>query len=327
MMIPVDEGRETTGRSVGHDAHVVRCRASTARGRARRLWSPLLVAVTAWGVLIVSGLAIRASTQAEALDDALARWTVAVSPAWSVGPARALDVLLGPRAMAVLLILLAAAVGLMATGDRRTRILAGLRTAAAGAGAWGLEALAKRIVDRPRPGVLASDVGAVPLPGSASYPSGHTACAAILATLLALAVLRRGDCDADASGDARRERGAAAAVVMLGALLTVATAWSRVRLGVHHPSDVLASLLLLPPLAAGLLGVLAGGVLAGGVLAGSGAGRIPAESARVAAPLGRRDDRRDDRGAQERRSGDAPEHPHPHPRGDRDEHVPRLGGP
>lgn len=325
-MIPVDEGRETTGRSVGHDAHVVRGRASTARGRARRLWSPLLVAVTAWGVLIVSGLAIRASTQAEALDDALARWTVAVSPAWSVGPARALDVLLGPRAMAVLLVLLAAAVGLMATGDRRTRILAGLRTAAAGAGAWGLEALAKRIVDRPRPGVLASEVGAVPLPGSASYPSGHTACAAILAALLALAVLRRGDCDADASGDARRERGAAAAVVMLGALLTVATAWSRVRLGVHHPSDVLASLLLLPPLAAGLLGVLAGGVLAG-----SGAGRIPAESARVAAPLGRRDDRRDDRGAQERRSGDAPEHPHPHPhphpRGDRDEHVPRLGGP
>lgn len=325
-MIPVDEGRETTGRSVGHDAHVVRGRASRARGRARRLWSPLLVAVTAWGLLIVSGLAIRASTQAEALDDALARWTVAVSPAWSVGPARALDVLIGPRAMAVLLVLLAAAVGLMATGDRRTRILAGLRTAAAGAGAWGLEALAKRIVDRPRPGVLASEVGAVPLPGSASYPSGHTACAAILATLLALAVLRRGDCDADASGDARRERGAAAAVVMLGALLTVATAWSRVRLGVHHPSDVLASLLLLPPLAAGLLGVLAGGVLAG-----SGAGRIPAESARVAAPLGRRDDRRDDRGAQERRSGDAPEHPHPHPhphpRGDRDEHVPRLGGP
>lgn len=325
-MIPVDEGRETTGRSVGHDAHVARGRASTARGRARRLWSPLLVAVTAWGLLIVSGLAIRASTQAEALDDALARWTVAVSPAWSVGPARALDVLLGPRAMAVLLVLLAAAVGLMATGDRRTRILAGLRTAAAGAGAWGLEALAKRIVDRPRPGVLASEVGAVPLPGSASYPSGHTACAAILAALLALAVLRRGDCDADASGDARRERGAAAAVVMLGALLTVATAWSRVRLGVHHPSDVLASLLLLPPLAAGLLGVFAGGVLAG-----SGAGRIPAESARVAAPLGRRDDRRDDRGAQERRSGDAPEHPHPHPhphpRGDRDEHVPRLGGP
>ncbi len=321
-MIPVDEGRETTGRSVGHDAHVVRGRASTARGRARRLWSPLLVAVTAWGLLIVSGLAIRASTQAEALDDALARWTVAVSPAWSVGPARALDVLLGPRAMAVLLVLLAAAVGLMATGDRRTRILAGFRTAAAGAGAWGLEALAKRIVDRPRPGMLAAEVGAVPLPGSASYPSGHTACAAILAALLALAVLRRGDCDADASGDARGERGAAAAVVVLGALLTVATAWSRVRLGVHHPSDVLASLLLLPPLAAGLLGVLTGGVLAS-----SGAGRIPTESAQGAAPLGRRDDRRDDRGAQERRSGDAPEHPHPHPRGDRDEHVPRLGGP
>lgn len=297
-----------------------------ARGMARSLGAPLLVAVAAWALLVASGLVIRGSTQAEALDDALAQWIIAVSPAWTIGPARALDALLGPRAMAVLLVLLAAAVGLMATGDRRTRILAGLRTAAAGAGAWGLEALAKRIVDRPRPGVLASEVGAVPLPGSASYPSGHTACAAILATLLALAVLRRGDCDADASGDARRERGAAAAVVMLGALLTVATAWSRVRLGVHHPSDVLASLLLLPPLAAGLLGVLAGGVLAG-----SGAGRIPAESARVAAPLGRRDDRRDDRGAQERRIGDAPEHPHPHPhphpRGDRDEHVPRLGGP
>lgn len=297
-----------------------------ARGMARSLGAPLLVAVAAWALLVASGLVIRGSTQAEALDDALAQWIIAVSPAWTIGPARALDVLLGPRAMAVLLVLLAAAVGLVATGDRSARALAGLRAAAAGAWAWGLEALAKRIVDRPRPGVLASEVGAVPLPGSASYPSGHTACAAILATLLALAVLRRGDCDADASGDARRERGAAAAVVMLGALLTVATAWSRVRLGVHHPSDVLASLLLLPPLAAGLLGVLAGGVLAG-----SGAGRIPAESARVAAPLGRRDDRRDDRGAQERRSGDAPEHPHPHPhphpRGDRDEHVPRLGGP
>ena len=276
MMIPVDERRETTGRSVGHHAHATRGRASTARGRARQLWSPLLVAVAAWALLVASGLVIRGSTQAEALDDALARWIIAVSPAWTIGPARALDVLLGPRGMAVLLVLLAAAVGLVATGDRRARALAGLRAAAAGAWAWGLEALAKRIVDRPRPGMLAAEVGAVPLPGSVSYPSGHTACAAILATLLALAVLRGRASDPYATGAARGERGAAAAVVVLGALLTAATAWSRVRLGVHHPSDVLASSLLLPPLAAGLLGVLAGGVLAS-----SGAGRIPTESAGV----------------------------------------------
>lgn len=243
------QGRETTVRSDGRDR---------GWGVARRCSGLLLVVAASWALLLVIGLLVRESPAVGTLDESIARALIAASPAWTSGPARVLDIVLGPPSMVVLLVVVTLGVAGLSRGTRRERIVAGVHAASAGTGAWALEALAKRIVDRPRPGALAADVGVVPLPHSASFPSGHTACAAILATLLVVAVMERASSGAGASARTGRWITAAVAVlgVLLGALLVLATAWSRVRLGVHHPSDVLASALLMPPLVAGLTGAL-----------------------------------------------------------------------
>ena len=106
---------------------------------------------------------------------------------------------------------------------RRGRTAAAIVVVALGGAAWssGL----KRLYDRARPKVVAALSGADPW----SFPSGHAIAAAVFFTMLALVVTALGA----GRGVRRFVTGYAAAGVALVAL-------SRLYLGVHYPSDVIA---------------------------------------------------------------------------------------
>ena len=104
-----------------------------------------------------------------------------------------------------------------------------LALAAGLAGAIVISNSVKVLTDRPRPPV--EHLQAV---SGSSFPSGHSTQASAFWLALALAL---------ASRPAVPQR--SARVALLGALLlALAVAWSRVYLGVHFPSDVVAGLLL-----------------------------------------------------------------------------------
>ena len=103
-----------------------------------------------------------------------------------------------------------------------------LRLALSLGGAMAISDLVKLLTSRPRPSV--EHLQAV---SGSSFPSGHTTQAA--AFWLALALTLR----------ATALRRQTVWLVCAGAvLIALAVAWSRVYLGVHYPSDVIAGLLL-----------------------------------------------------------------------------------
>lgn len=139
-----------------------------------------------------------------------------------------IDIAFGPVLAAALVALAALMSGL----TLRSR-WAGIRAALLVAVPWAMVELIKLLVRRPRPDGELLLHPLVPEPLTFSFPSGHTACAAAFCTVLMLAL---------PAGRARR------LALVPAVLLVLATAWSRVALGVHHPSDVLVSMLLVPVL-------------------------------------------------------------------------------
>ncbi|MBF9068867.1 phosphatase PAP2 family protein [Streptacidiphilus fuscans] len=107
----------------------------------------------------------------------------------------------------------------------------GRRAALTGVAAVGLASasanlVGKELVRRPRPDRAAAEVVAdrqVPMPASASFPSGHTASAVAFAFAVSAGL-------------------PAAAVPLF--LLATAVGYSRVHTGVHYPGDVAAGALL-----------------------------------------------------------------------------------
>jgi membrane-associated phospholipid phosphatase len=85
------------------------------------------------------------------------------------------------------------------------------------------------IVDRNRPDVERLE----PTPPTASFFSGHTAAAVVLYLGLAVIVTRR-----------LRNAAARAVVWLLGALLPLGVAVARIYRGMHHPTDVIAAIIV-----------------------------------------------------------------------------------
>jgi undecaprenyl-diphosphatase len=126
----------------------------------------------------------------------------------------------------VVVVVLVAVAILMWLGHHREALLVALVVAVGTA----LGTVAKRVTERPRPPVANA---IIELPTSYSFPSGHTLAALLLWTVIAFVVVR-----------VAHRQWVRVVAVAGGFSLMVLVGFSRVYLGVHWPSDVLASWLL-----------------------------------------------------------------------------------
>jgi membrane-associated phospholipid phosphatase len=189
-------------------------------GRRNELAHPGWTAIAA-ALLLGLFLALTAAVLAHPAPFAVERWWVDVVSAHKGGAptsiARVFNAVgLFPWSLIV--------VGLATLVVWRARVVAGVATFLAGeAASWTIGSLTKIGVGRSRP--LEGLVHA----SSASFPSGHTAFAAVTAVLLVGLLCSRG------------RRGAWA---VLAAAAALAMAWSRTYLGVHWLADVIGGLAL-----------------------------------------------------------------------------------
>ncbi len=116
-------------------------------------------------------------------------------------------------------VIISLCLGLFALVARTPEAMRALVVVLAG---WGAGAVFKVLVHRPRPPVADSMLG---LMGDTSFPSGHVCLTAAVA-VAAWVLVRRGW------------------MIAVGAVLVAGQMLARVYLGVHYPTDVLASLLV-----------------------------------------------------------------------------------
>ncbi|WP_051209299.1 phosphatase PAP2 family protein [Propionicicella superfundia] len=194
-------------------------------GYSRTLFPALVSAFVVVGAVLLAGFLIVATP---AWSDAEAQAIAAVGrfgAPWLDAVAVGVDVAFGPLGAVALILLVVVRVAVRGRSVRR-----GLAVATWIAVPWAVAEAVKLVVRRPRPGSLFAS-GPVATPESFSFPSGHTAFAAALCCAVILAL---------APGRTRR------VAIVVGVVIVLVTAWSRVRLGVHYPSDVVASMLLAP---------------------------------------------------------------------------------
>lgn len=196
------------------------------RPRAGSVW-PLL-AFTAVTIAAVTGVGL----------------AVVASPTWSADEMRAVEAVHGAHnalfdlvaltintvfgsAGAVLVVAVSLAWALLVTRSWRPP----LRIFVVLVVPWVLAEAIKPVAQRPRPDPALLSPAVIPDPATFSYPSGHTAFAAALVCALVIVLAPAGS------------RGIPIAA---GTVIVLITAWSRVYLGVHYPSDVAASMLVVP---------------------------------------------------------------------------------
>ena len=149
---------------------------------------------------------------------------LALFEAINAGPSTAPLVIAGARWISLQLPLamggvLLAGFMLGSTAQRRTLLLA----AASMALAWVAVQMLRQWVPAPRPAQLGMGMQWVEHAARSGFPSMHTAGAFALAAALALGRMRP--------------------LALLGWLVAIAMAWSRISLGVHFPADVAAGAL------------------------------------------------------------------------------------
>lgn len=207
--------------------------------RSSAVLRPALTMLLALLLTAVAGWVIMALPTVDAADLALV-----IASNQALGPASGavavgVDAAFGP--VIALCLLLLAVVG---AAVLRRSFVEGARMGVLIMLPWGAAEMLKVVVGRSRPEASLLSQHLVIAPDSFSFPSGHTAFATALCCGILL-VLRPGR---------GRQIG-----LLLAVVVVAITAWSRVALGMHHPTDVLASALLVPILAtslAALLGVL-----------------------------------------------------------------------
>jgi undecaprenyl-diphosphatase len=183
-----------------------------------------LIAATTMSAVIIAGWLITASAALRAAETSLDVTLMAHAPRAAIAAATLVQTALDPVGAAVVNALVAAVV-LIARGRRTAS-----RYLAVSVTCWWSAELVKLLVQRPRPLLSGTATG----PTTWSYPSGHTAIAAGIVLGLAAVFHLRSD---------RRVRvGPRVAWGVLGCCFVLAVGLSRLVLGVHYASDVIASM-------------------------------------------------------------------------------------
>ncbi len=193
--------------------------------REQRLLIGLLVgAILATGFIRLAGEMAEGETKA--FDVAFLKslrtpgdLAIPIGPHWLLSAMRDLTALGGVTVLALVAVL---AVAFLLT---RGRIRQALYTALAAGGGALFGTLLKSLFARPRPEVVPHLVEVTSL----SFPSGHSMNSAIIYLTLAVMIARSFE-----------ERGARIFVIGVAALLVLTIGFTRLYLGVHYPTDVLA---------------------------------------------------------------------------------------
>lgn len=190
----------------------------------------MLVAVGCFVIVVLAGMALTASPGVAAAELRLLEYFDLRHSAAADVVALAINVGIGPVGAAIVAVVAVIMVGLVLRSWREAA-----RFAVLIAVPWLATALVKLIVARPRPDMAAFVDALVPLPNSTSFPSGHTAFATALGCAVVITVARHA-----------KHRRTVWPVLVAATAFAVLTAWSRMYLGVHQPTDVTASFLFVP---------------------------------------------------------------------------------
>lgn len=163
------------------------------------------------------------SGQTQAFDEAVLRWVAAHHTA--ALESLMLEITSLGTSSAVIMIVGVAALFLALTRHRYSAVL--LLAATAGGGL--LNIVLKNFFGRPRPHVFEWGTHAL----SSSFPSGHAMSATIVYTTVAYLAARL-----------QRRAWERALTMLVAALIILAISASRVYLGVHYPSDVVAGMII-----------------------------------------------------------------------------------
>lgn len=235
---PADTGperRSAAGRppSAGQSAllaalrHAARPLSGTPVDRVRRALGLVVLAglgVTVGGIALFAWVAARVTGgRTQAVDDAVLRWIGAHRIGWV--EALAVEVTFLGTATVVLVLAGVAGLFLVLLGRRTAAVLLGWSTA----GAVVLNNVLKLAFDRPRPQLFDWGTHA----HTTSFPSGHAmSSAAVYGTVAYLAARLA------------RRRWARATIYACAVVVITLVCLSRLYLGVHYPSDVVAGALL-----------------------------------------------------------------------------------
>jgi undecaprenyl-diphosphatase len=193
---------------------------ASRKGRNRFIVIVILVVVVI-ALVLVGGIALAHSSGETTAETNILSTIAAGRIAWLVSVSLAIDWIFSPTIALVVGVI--AVVGVLAVTRSWVTVL---HFALLVLGTWLSSEVIKVLVHRPRPAARIADT-LVPNPDPDSYPSGHV-CFAVGIGLAFLVLAMRS-----------RVR---VLVAVLAILLALVAAASRLYLGIHYPTDVLASL-------------------------------------------------------------------------------------